>query len=297
MNATQHLAPAATPQRVRLVAVSGGLGSPSSSRLLVDRILSHAQRSLEAHGIVAETEVVELRELAVEIAHNLVTGFAEPRLRAALDAVRSADGVIAVSPVFNASIAGLFKSFFDLIEPGELRGIPVAMGATGGSARHSLVIEFAMRPLFAYLRSIPMPTGIFAATEEWGSARGSDGIDERSARVARELVDAIRHRLWADGGARPSTGDAVLSALPVRGGGETDGADAGSGPGVSAASAPGDDSTARMDDDPAAAGAPTIAATTADFSRRSLQDRAKREEHDAFADLMSKFAGTEVGDS
>lgn len=294
MNATQHLAPAATPQRVRLVAVSGGLGSPSSSRLLVDRIVSHAQRSLEAHGIVAETEVVELRELAVEIAHNLVTGFAEPRLRAALDAVRSADGVIAVSPVFNASIAGLFKSFFDLIEPGELRGIPVAMGATGGSARHSLVIEFAMRPLFAYLRSIPMPTGIFAATEEWGSARGSDGIDERSARVARELVDAIRHRLWADGGARSSGGDAVLSALPVRGGGEA--ADAGA-DASAAASAPGDDSTARMDDDPAAAGAPTIAATTADFSRSSLQDQAKREEHDAFADLMSKFAGTEVGDS
>ncbi len=293
MNATQSSATAAAPQRVRLVAVSGGLGSPSSSRLLVDRIVSHAQRSLEAHGIAAETEVIELRELAVEIAHNLVTGFAEPRLRAALDAVRAADGVIAVSPVFNASIAGLFKSFFDLIEPGELRGIPIAMGATGGSARHSLVIEFAMRPLFAYLRSIPMPTGIFAATEEWGSARGSDGIDERSARVARELVDAIRHRLWADGGARSSGGDAVLSALPVRGGGE----EAGAGAGDSAASAPGDDSTARMDDDPAAAGAPTIAATTADFSRRSLQDQAKREEHDAFADLMSKFAGTEVGDS
>ncbi|PII83383.1 hypothetical protein BMH32_02690 [Leucobacter sp. OLJS4] len=293
MNATQSSATAAAPQRVRLVAVSGGLGSPSSSRLLVDRIVSHAQRSLEAHGIAAETEVIELRELAVEIAHNLVTGFAEPRLRAALDAVRAADGVIAVSPVFNASIAGLFKSFFDLIEPGELRGIPIAMGATGGSARHSLVIEFAMRPLFAYLRSIPMPTGIFAATEEWGSARGSDGIDERSARVARELVDAIRHRLWADGGARSSGGDAVLSALPVRGGDEADGAAAGD----SAASAPGDDSTARMDDDPAAAGAPTIAATTADFSRRSLQDQAKREEHDTFADLMSKFAGTEVGDS
>lgn len=273
MNAAQHIETAAAPQRVRLVAVSGGLGSPSSSRLLVDRVVAHAQRSLEAHGIAADTEVIELRELAVEIAHNLVTGFAEPRLRAALDAVRSADGIIAVSPVFNASIAGLFKSFFDLIEPAEMRGIPVAMGATGGSARHSLVIEFAMRPLFAYLRSIPMPTGIFAATEEWGSASGSDGIDERAARVARELVDAIRHRIWSDGGAPMPSGRAAAAALP------------------------GDDSTARMDDDPAAAGAPTIAATSADFSRRSQQDQAKREEHDAFADLMSKFAGTEVGES
>lgn len=283
MNATQRTSPAAGPQRVRLVAVSGGLGSPSSSRLLVDRISSHARRSLEAHGIAAEVEVIELRELAVEIAHNLVTGFAEPRLRAALDAVRAADGIVAVSPVFNASIAGLFKSFFDLIEPGELRGIPVAMGATGGSARHSLVIEFAMRPLFAYLRSVPMPTGIFAATEEWGSARGSDGIDERSARVARELVDAIRHRIWADGGSAAP----AVSIPPA----------ATADPEPDVAIAPGDDSTARMDDDPAAAGAPTIAATTADFSARSRQDQAKREEHDAFADLMSKFAGTEVGES
>lgn len=175
---------------VRIVAVSGGLGSPSSTRLLADRIIEHAERSLAALGVVAEFDVIELRGLAVDIANNLVTGFAPPALAEALGKLRAANGIIAVTPVFNGSMAGLFKSFFDLVEPDELRGIPVVLGATGGSVRHSLVTEFAMRPLFAYLRTLPLPTGIFVATEEWGS--GSASIDERAAQVARELTGALR---------------------------------------------------------------------------------------------------------
>ncbi len=64
-----------------------------------------------------------------------------------------ADGVIAVTPVFTASYSGLFKSFFDLIDPTALTGTPVLIGATGGTARHSLVLDHALRPLFAYLRA------------------------------------------------------------------------------------------------------------------------------------------------
>ncbi len=194
MNAT--LATQEAPTTVKLVAVSGGLGAPSSTRLLSDRIVSHASRALEAHGIASDIIVIELRELAVPIANNLVTGYAEPALAAALDAVREADGLIVVTPVFNGSMAGLFKSFFDLLLPEDLQGTPVVLGATGGSARHSLVIDFALRPLFSYLRTLPVPTGIFAATSDWGRSAGdeasTDGIDARAGRVAYELADAVR---------------------------------------------------------------------------------------------------------
>lgn len=177
---------------IHLVAVSGGLGTPSSTRMLAERVLGPAQRSLESQGATVETTIIELRELAVMIANNLVTGFAEPALAAALDAVKRADGIVAITPVFNGSMAGLFKSFWDLVEPDSIQGIPVAMGATGGTARHSLVTEMALRPLFAYLRAFPLPTGMFVETEAWGSSAGTEVIDERAGQLGRELADAVR---------------------------------------------------------------------------------------------------------
>lgn len=36
-------------------------------------------------------------------------------------------------------------------------------------ARHSLVTETAMRPLFTYNHADPVPTAIYAATEDWGA--------------------------------------------------------------------------------------------------------------------------------
>lgn len=56
--------------------------------------------------------VVELRDLAVDIAYNLVTGCPSEALREATES----DGLIAVTPVFSASYSGLFTSFFDVIE-------------------------------------------------------------------------------------------------------------------------------------------------------------------------------------
>ncbi|MFP8883101.1 FMN reductase [Streptomyces mangrovi] len=168
---------------IRITAVSAGLGRPSSTRLLADRLAQATRRHLEGGERPVEVRVVELRDLATDIAHNLVTGFPGPALAEAVDAVTGADGLIAVTPVFTASYSGLFKSFFDVIDNTALHGKPVLMAATGGTPRHSLVIEHAMRPMFAYLRAVTVPTAVYAASEDWG------GVDERvgelSARIER----------------------------------------------------------------------------------------------------------------
>ena len=127
--------------------------------------------------------MVELRELAHEVTDHLLTGFAPPRLAAAIDQVTSADAVIAVSPVFSASYSGLFKSFFDVLDEGALEGRPVLVGATGGTARHSLALEFALRPLFAYLRAAVVPTAVFAATEDFGGAGAGTSLAGRTERA------------------------------------------------------------------------------------------------------------------
>ncbi|EDY60810.2 FMN reductase [Streptomyces sviceus ATCC 29083] len=149
---------------MKLVVVSAGLSVPSSTRLLGDRLAAAVGRAAEV-----DTQVVELRELAVEIAQNFTNGFPGRALAAAQEAVAAADGLIVVTPVFSASYSGLFKSFFDVLDPEALAGKPVLIAATGGSARHSLVLEHALRPLFAYLKAVVVPTGVYAASEDWGA--------------------------------------------------------------------------------------------------------------------------------
>jgi FMN reductase len=164
---------------MKLVVVSAGLSVPSSTRLLADRLTAAVERTADV-----DVQLVELRELAVEIAQNFTNGFPGRTLAAAQDAVAEADGLIVVTPVFSASYSGLFKSFFDVLEPETLAGKPVLIAATGGTARHSLVLEHALRPLFAYLKAVVVPTGVYAASEDWGA----EGLDGRIERAARELA-------------------------------------------------------------------------------------------------------------
>ncbi|MFD7292593.1 CE1759 family FMN reductase [Streptomyces sp. NPDC059897] len=166
---------------MKLVVVSAGLSAPSSTRLLADRLAAATTERVDAEVGV---EVLELRDYATEIAQHFVTGFPPARLAAALDAVAAADGLIAVTPVFSGSYSGLFKSFFDLIDKDALTGKPVLVGATGGTARHSLVTEHALRPLFTYLRAVVLPTAVYAASEDWGD----EGLASRIARAGGELA-------------------------------------------------------------------------------------------------------------
>ncbi|NUQ95684.1 MAG: FMN reductase [Streptomyces sp.] len=203
---------------MKLVVVSAGLSVPSSTRLLGDRLAAAVGRQ-----IPVDVEVVELRDLAVEIAHNFTNGFPGRKLAAALDAVTEADGLIVVTPVFSASYSGLFKSFFDVLSVSDkdaLAGKPVLIAATGGTARHSLVLEHALRPLFAYLRAVVVPTGVYAASEDWGA----EGLDGRIERAAGELA-ALMSGLSAKAPARAGGFEVVpfaeqlaaLSAPSVRG--------------------------------------------------------------------------------
>ncbi|WP_172385888.1 FMN reductase [Streptomyces sp. MNP-20] len=187
---------------MKLTAVSAGLSTPSSTRLLADRLTESVREELTARGQAVSIEVVELRELAGAIADHLVTGFPPARLAAAIDAVTGADGLIAVTPVFTASYSGLFKSFFDVIDPAALAGKPVLIGATGGTARHSLVLDHAMRPLFAYLRATVVPTAVYAASEDWGSGGDAytEGLPARIRRAGGDLAALMA--------ARPATAEA-----------------------------------------------------------------------------------------
>lgn len=177
--------------RRSVVVVSAGLGQPSSTRLLAERLAAASSDALLEQGQEAEVRFVDLRDHAHALADTLLTGFATGGLREALDALYAADGVIAVTPVFQASFSGLFKTFFDVLDDGALKGMPVLLAATAGTARHSLVLEHALRPMFAYLKASSVPTAVFAASEDWGSTTGDQDLAGRIEVAAEELAALV----------------------------------------------------------------------------------------------------------
>jgi len=171
-----------------ITAVSAGLGSPSASRLLATRLSDSTKRAVASAPVSAT--LVELREYARDITNALLTGVPSPALASVIESVTSADGLIAVTPVFNASYSGLFKMFFDILDPDTLTGKPVLVAATGNSPRHSLVIEHELKPMFGYLRSMVVPTGVYASSEDWSETALTTRID----RAAGELASLVSAR-------------------------------------------------------------------------------------------------------
>ena len=178
-----------------IVVLSAGLSQPSSTRLLADRLAVATVEELRDRGASSAVDVLELRDHARDLVDHLLTGFPSPKLRAAIDRVLGADALIAVTPIFNASYSGLFKLFFDVLERDSLAGLPVLIGATGGTARHSLALDHAVRPLFAYLDAAVVPTAVYAASSDWGQDTGADpALADRIERAAKELAGAVMTR-------------------------------------------------------------------------------------------------------
>ena len=178
-----------------IVAVSAGLGQPSSTRMLGDRLAEATVAELQARGVAASVEHVELRDVAHEIVNAMLTGFATGDLAGVIEKVTGADGLILVTPLFTTTYSGLFKSFVDILDKDSLTEMPVLLGATGGTPRHSLALEYSVRPLFTYLRADVVTTSVFAATDDWaGEGENTTPLPARIRRAGRELAERVAAR-------------------------------------------------------------------------------------------------------
>lgn len=183
----------------KLAVISAGLSSPSSTRMLADRLTAASLTKLRSNGELATASTVELRDHAHAITNNLLTGFAEKELETALEQIYSADALIVVTPIFSTSYSGLFKSFVDILDRDALRGKPVILAANAGTARHSLAIDYALRPLFAYLHTEPVSTGVFAASSDWGDQADTVApLQNRIEAAASELATAVVRKPQAE---------------------------------------------------------------------------------------------------
>lgn len=156
-----------TTPTTHIAVITAGITQPSSTRLLADRLTQATVAALDGGEVTVE--VVEIRDVAHDLTNHVLTGFASPELQVRLDAIAEADAVIVATPIYAASYSGLFKMLVDVLPTDALRDTPVLLGATGGTARHSLAIDHALRPLFAHLGALVAPIAVFAASEDWGS--------------------------------------------------------------------------------------------------------------------------------
>ncbi|GEE04004.1 oxidoreductase [Gordonia spumicola] len=198
----------------RVVVVNAGVSAASSTRLLSEQLAGAVTAAVTARGESADVEYIDVAPLAGDLATAVTSGVLTPQVRAAQDLIADADGLIVATPVFAASYSGIFKMFFDVLDPDALTGVPVLAAATAGTARHSLVIDHAIRPLLAYLRADVLPTGTFAATEDFGSTELGGRISRAGAELAQRLV--------SDGSVAGFGGPSDVGATPRRSGRSTD---------------------------------------------------------------------------
>ena len=179
----------------RLVTVAAGLRQPSSTRLLADRMSAAVVAALDAAGVEVDASTIDLREHARDLTTMMLTGLATPAVSAVVDLVAEADALVVVTPIYSGSYPGMLKDLVDVLPERSLVGVPVLMGATAGTARHALALEHTLRPLLSYLRAWVAPTGVFAATEDFGesSTRAPDdgSLAERIGRAAQELAGLV----------------------------------------------------------------------------------------------------------
>ncbi|MFD4404642.1 CE1759 family FMN reductase [Nocardia sp. NPDC058499] len=182
----------------RLVVVSGGTSNPSSTRMLADRISARVGALAARRDARVTVTVIDLRELATEITTALVSQLMGPKMTAAIDTLAAADGLVVAAPVYKAAPSGLLTSFFHVLDNDLLIAKPVILAATAGTSRHALVVDEQMRTLFAFLRTMTVPTSLFAASQDWNDTDMNKRIDRAALELVLLMESEFAHRVKAE---------------------------------------------------------------------------------------------------
>jgi FMN reductase len=158
---------------------------------------------LEAQAF--EVSALHVRDLP---AQALVTAeFEEPRIAHAVSRVARASALVIATPVYKASYSGLLKIFLDLLPKNGLEDKIVLPLATGGSPAHTLVLDYALRPVLSALGARHVLPGIYAVESQVRFSEDG-GLD-----LAPELHARLEEGIERLAGALPSP-TVVLPAAP-----------------------------------------------------------------------------------
>lgn len=142
---------------LKIVAVNGSTQQPSRTLALIQALIAEFDARLHI-----DVHVINLADIARPLGGALWRTELPAGIEAELQALESADLIIAASPVYRGAYPGHFKHLFDLVGQEALADKPVLLAATGGSDRHALVLEHQLRPLFGFLQALTLPIGVYA---------------------------------------------------------------------------------------------------------------------------------------
>ena len=173
-----------TLHSLKVVAVSGGLNTPSKTEALIDAVLSELQDALSI-----ELTYIKLSEIGQLLGGVISRDDLPQPVQDALLAIESADALIVGTPVYRASFTGLFKHLFDFVDQFSLVDVPVLLAASGGSDRHALVLEHQLRPLFSFFQAQTLPIGVYATDQDFTNYQVSSQLlrDRIKLAAARAL--------------------------------------------------------------------------------------------------------------
>lgn len=142
---------------LHVVAVNGSPNVRSKTMALASLVTDHLGQLLPI-----ELHRIDVYALGHGLTEATTRDEVSPGVEIELATVESADVIVAATPVYRASYSGMFKHFFDLVDQYGIANTPVILVATGGSDRHALVIEHALRPLFGFFQADTLPVGYYA---------------------------------------------------------------------------------------------------------------------------------------
>ena len=173
---------------LNVVTINGSLNKESKTGALLNLVVETVMEKARDAFLDVEATPIELRTLRLDLAQAMTEDDLSDAVRQAIDAMTRADLVIVGTPIYKASYAGLFKQFFDVVDRYALANTPVLLTATGGSDRHALAIDTALRPLFAYFQAHVAPVGIYASA---GDFAGYDILNPEIFARAEMAIDDI----------------------------------------------------------------------------------------------------------
>lgn len=177
------------PRPLKVVAVSGGLNTPSKTESLLDAILNELQNALAIN-----VHYIKLSEIGTGLGGVISRNDLPASVQQALSAIETADVLIVGTPVYRASFTGLFKHLFDFVDQFALVDVPVLLAASGGSDRHALVLEHQLRPLFSFFQAQTLPIGVYATDQDFTNYQvSSNALLERIKLAATRALPVFQY--------------------------------------------------------------------------------------------------------
>lgn len=173
------------PVLPRVVVVSGNTHRPSKARSLAETIAES----------IASLTPVDLRFFDLADAGKGIGASTRADLpraaQAIIEAIETADALIISVPVYKGSYPGLFKHLIDFVELTALVNKPVLLAAKGGGARHALMIEHQLRPLFGFFLALTVPTAVYASDEDYQGDEIADLVLKERIQLAASQFSSL----------------------------------------------------------------------------------------------------------